>query len=163
MSSLPSAGLLQDLPSPSSSRGLGEGFPPLTWLGKSCDVLKVSVRLLFSRFGYKNLLVSNRDMYYGLGFTVRIMFRLAMKALSVLAEEKTLAALAKNCFQPLWSLFLLWTTLSACTDRSPQYFPGTAEVWGCATGLDEMYQMGRRWGMASPPDRLSLDIMAGGC
>lgn len=102
---------------------LGEGFPPLTWLGKSCDVLKISVRLLFSRFGYKNLLVSNRDMYYGLGFTVGIMFRLAMKAISVLAEEKALAALARNCFQPLWSLFLLWTTLSTHTLGHPGVSP----------------------------------------
>lgn len=117
----------------------GEGFPPLTWLGKSCNVLNISVRLLFSRFGYKNLLVSNRDMYYGLSFTVRIMFRLAMKALSMLAEEKTLAALARNCFQLLWSLFLLWATLSTRTDRSLQCFFGTAEVRGCVAGSDVMH------------------------
>lgn len=77
---------------------LGEGFPPLTWLGKSCDVLKISVWLLFSRFGYKNLLVSNCDMYYGLGFTVRIMFRLAVEALSVLAEERHLLHLLEIAF-----------------------------------------------------------------
>lgn len=73
--------------------------------GKSCDVLGVSVCLLFPRFGYKNLLVSNCDTYYGLSFTVRIMFSLATKAPSVLIEEETLAALPRNCFRLLSALF----------------------------------------------------------
>lgn len=69
--------------------------------------------LLFPRFGYKNLLVSNCDTYYGLSFTVRIMFSLATKAPSVLIEEETLAALPRNCFRLLSALFppplhLLW-------------------------------------------------------
>lgn len=62
-----------------------------------------------------------------------------MKALSALAEEKTLAALARNCFQPLWSLLLLWATLTACTDGSLPRFPGMAEAGGCVSGLDEMF------------------------
>lgn len=61
--------------------------------------------LLFPRFGYKNLLVSNCDTYYGLSFTVRIMFSLATKAPSVLIEEETLAALPRNCFRLLSALF----------------------------------------------------------
>lgn len=118
------------------------------------------LRLLFSRFGYKPLLVSNRDVWYGLGFTARIMFRLPMKAPSVLAEGKALAALARNCFQTLWSLFLLWATRSTLTDRSLQCFRGMAEAWGCVTGLDETCEMGRRCGTVSPPDLLSLGILA---
>lgn len=46
-----------------------------------------------------------------------------MKALSTLAEEKTLAALTGNCFQPLWSLCLLWANLFTCTDRSLRVLP----------------------------------------
>jgi len=61
-----------------------------------------------------------------------------MKALSMLAEEDTLA-LARNCFQPLWPLFLLWATLSTRTDRSLRNFSSTAEVQGCVAGLDEMH------------------------
>lgn len=62
-------------------------------------------------------------MSYGLGFAVRTMFRLAVKAPSTLAEEKTLAALARNCFQLLWFLCLLWAALSTPNDSHCSVFP----------------------------------------
>lgn len=102
-------------------RALGEGFPPLTWLGQSCDALKLSVGLLFSSFGYKNPLVSNRDADYGLGFAVRIMFRLAREAPSVLAEDRHCC----TCWKLLCSLFLRWAPLAAHTGRSLRCCPGS--------------------------------------
>lgn len=85
----------------------------------SSRALAVSVWLLFPTFGYKNLLVSNCDTYYGLGFAVRIMFSLATNALNVLIEERA--------FHARWELLsatpVLLSAPSTCSDGSLQHCP----------------------------------------